>query len=153
YSPVIPVPRERRPWQQSRRQGAGGYARPPGGPVSEDLMPALLLLATAIISQQNDPPRGYLVIVGGGPNNPDILRKARELAGGPAARVLIVPQASGLPNAGELSSRMWQAAGAKQVTVLDLGSPGAALEGVRSATLIWLVGGDQNRLVRALHKT
>jgi cyanophycinase len=94
---------------------------------------------------------GALIVAGGGPTVPEIAARSLELAGGTAtARVLIVPQASADPGAGEASVAFWRAAGAASVSALDLGDRDAALRAVREATLIWMPGGDQGRLVDAL---
>ncbi|MCI0586628.1 MAG: cyanophycinase [Planctomycetes bacterium] len=100
-----------------------------------------------------DAPKGRLVIVGGGSIPESVPRHALELAGGPDASVLIVPQASAQPDAGKSSTEMWKGAGASKVSILDLADPAAALASVRGASLIWMGGGDQNRLVKALAGT
>src|SRR5436190_23443423 len=107
----------------------------------------LLTLALAA-----DPAPGHLVAVGGGSTTPEITRRTLELAGGESARVLVIPQASAA-STGEGSVAMWRERGAKTVTVLDLKDPAAAVKAVESADLIWMPGGDQNRLMEALMPT
>lgn len=98
-------------------------------------------------------PKGKLVIVGGGGTTPEIIERALTLAGGKGARMLIVPQASSDPKAGEESREFWGKEGAKNIGVLDLTDPKRALEEVSKAAFIWMPGGDQSRLVDALAKT
>jgi cyanophycinase len=113
------------------------------------MFPALLV--AAVLGATPTQPVGHLVIAGGGPTVPEVLQKALTLAGGKeAARVLIIPQASYRPDAGQASLRMWQRAGARQVTILDLRDRTAALKAVKDASLIWMPGGSQNRLMSAL---
>ncbi|HEY1375688.1 MAG TPA: cyanophycinase [Gemmataceae bacterium] len=112
------------------------------------MLTALLALALAA-----DPsPPGHLVVVGGGTIGPAIAARTLELAGGPAAKVLIVPHASSSPDAGPESAAAWRERGANDVTVLDLADPAAARKAIAAADLIWLGGGDQNRLTAALQK-
>jgi cyanophycinase len=63
-----------------------------------------------------------------------------------------VPQASAT-STGESSAALWRGLGAKEVTVLTLADPAAAVKAVQGADLIWMPGGDQNRLMQALQKT
>jgi cyanophycinase len=111
------------------------------------------LLALTLAADPTPAPKGHLVVVGGGSTTPPITRRTLELAGGPSARVLIVPQASASANAGEASATMWRELGAKEVNVLSLADADAAVRAVQSADLIWMPGGDQNRLMEALAKT
>jgi cyanophycinase len=113
----------------------------------------LPLIVTALLSGQVlNQPLGHLIIAGGGPLPPEVAGRALILAGGKGAHVLIIPQASGRPNAGALSLAMWQKAGARQVSILDLKDRDAALSAVKGADLIWMPGGNQARLMRALQE-
>jgi cyanophycinase len=109
------------------------------------------LFAFALGASPADLPKGTLVAVGGGTTTP-VARRVLELAGGESARVLIIPQASSHPDAGASSAAMWRDLGAKQITVLDLKN-GDAVKAVQAADLIWMSGGDQNRLTKALEPT
>lgn len=111
------------------------------------------LLAAALSGSPAGPLPGPLVIAGGGPTPPEVVQRALELAGGKGCRVLIVPQASARPDAGQPSLRMWQRAGAERVSLLDLRDRDAALRAVTQADLIWMPGGSQLRLMRALTET
>jgi cyanophycinase len=106
---------------------------------------------------------GTLVIVGGGGTPADVIEYTISLAGGPDAAIIVLPQASATETAGESSVRMFEEAGARNVTNWRFaGSPGTEdLDGpwpsiadtaaaVRSADMIWFPGGGQARLKRAL---
>jgi cyanophycinase len=109
-----------------------------------------LILFAALLGQEPIHPPGHLVIAGGGPTLPEIAEKALALAGGKNARVLIVPQASSQSNAGELSERVWRAAGAERLSVLHAEDKTEALGEIREADLIWMPGGSQNQLMDVL---
>jgi cyanophycinase len=113
----------------------------------------VLPLLLTFLPQSFPTAKGSLVIVGGGSIPEEIPKRALALAGGPDAKVLVVPQASAQPDAGSSSVEMWRRAGATSVSILDLADPAAALAAVRAARLIWMGGGDQNRLVHALAET
>jgi cyanophycinase len=63
--------------------------------------------------------------------------------------VVILPQASGVPDRGTRSVEPWRAAGAKAVILLDPLTEGSRAE-LERADVIWLPGGSQSRLVREL---
>jgi cyanophycinase len=48
---------------------------------------------------------------------------------------------------------MWEQAGARSAARLDLANPASGLEALGKATLIWMPGGSQSRLVDALAQT
>ncbi|PCI38043.1 MAG: cyanophycinase [Elusimicrobia bacterium] len=98
-------------------------------------------------------PKGKLVIVGGGSVGAAILQKTLELAGGPTARVLVIPQASSVAEVGKEVLEMWLKAGAAAGEVLDLSNRASALEQIQKADFIWMTGGKQKRLIRALKGT
>ncbi|MBI1853432.1 MAG: cyanophycinase [Planctomycetes bacterium] len=114
---------------------------------------ALGVLVAPRSSASEDAPKGKLVIVGGGSTTSEIVRRTLEIAGGAKARVVVVPQASALPDAGKASVEMWREAGAARADALDLTNAEAAAKLVASADIIWMPGGDQNRLVAALEPT
>jgi cyanophycinase len=105
-----------------------------------------------LIAPSQEKPRGRLVAVGGGRTSADIVKKTLELAGGDAAVVVVLPQASRSSD-GTASAQMWKEAGAKKVSVLDLSDPKAAVALVKEASLVWMPGGDQAELMKALEKT
>jgi len=92
-----------------------------------------------------------LVIVGGGGTTPEIRRRVLELSRGPLTRVVVLPQASKLPDRGEESAGMWRDAGAAEVVnLVDLADADRACREIARADLVWLPGGDQTRLVESL---
>jgi cyanophycinase len=96
-------------------------------------------------------PAGTLLIIGGGRTPNAAVTRALELAGGPSARVLVIPFAWGREATGRISVRMWQQAGAEHVTVLPWDSERSeALREVRAADVIWFGGGSQNVLMDRL---
>ena len=113
----------------------------------------LLILAVLAAEPDKPAPKGHLVAVGGGTTTQEIIDKTLKLAGGPDKRIAILPQASSYADAGEASAKMWRDHGAKNVAVVDLAKPDAALDMVQAADLIWIPGGDQNRLMKALAGT
>jgi cyanophycinase len=95
---------------------------------------------------------GALVVVGGGGTGPDIVAKTLALAGGKNAVVVVLPQSSAEPDAGDDSVKMWLDAGARDAAKVAFADPGAAAA-LRRATLIWMPGGDQNRFMKAIDGT
>ncbi len=96
--------------------------------------------------------RGHLVAIGGGKTDSAIIQRALVLAGGVTAPVAILPQASALPDSGEKSAAMWREIGATAVSVVDLVAVDAARRTLEDARVIWFPGGDQNKLMTALHE-
>ena len=112
-----------------------------------------LVPAWAALAEQPARPSGALVIVGGGGVGDAIVARAIELSGGSEARVVVLPQASASEGRGEDASKMWREAGAREVTnLVDLSDRDRARELLGAATLIWLGGGDQSRLMQALRE-
>jgi cyanophycinase len=111
------------------------------------LLAGILLIASLVAQSP-----GAIVAVGGGGTTHKIVSRTLELAGGRAAVVVVLPQSSELPEAGDSSVKMWLDAGAKSARKLDFKDPSArgALE---AATLIWIPGGDQNRFMKAIGGT
>jgi cyanophycinase len=124
-------------------------------------MQQLLFLAAIFSGQGPSHPVGHLIIAGGGPTSPEIIAKAVALAGGPQkAHVLIIPQASMRPDAGQRSQELWRntrpcPADVKVLNLkerLDTQEQKAALAAIRDANLIWMPGGSQSRLMEMLQK-
>jgi len=93
-----------------------------------------------------------LIIVGGG-GTPDVVKqRAIELAGGPTAPVVIIPQASRRAESGAENVAFWKKTGATNVTALTLKPEQRATEIalLKQAKFIWFSGGDQSRLMDAL---
>jgi cyanophycinase len=91
-------------------------------------------------------------VVGGGGTGPEIVARALELSGGKKAIVVVLPQSSAAPEAGDSSVKMWLEAGAAEAEKVAFSDPAAA-EKLRRATLIWMPGGDQNRFMKAIDGT
>ena len=111
----------------------------------------LLILLSALLSLPDSaPPKGHLVIVGGGGTPDEVVTRTLTLAGGPKARIVVFPQASNNKDAGQSTVDMFRKAGAKNITILSLDDPRAAVASVNQADLIWMPGGQQSRLMIAL---
>src|SRR5215207_2109498 len=112
----------------------------------------LLLLMLVLLPATSFAGAGALVVVGGGGTGPDVIAKAIALAGGRGAIVVVLPQSSALPDAGDSSVQMWLEAGAREAAKVSFTDPAAA-EKLRRATMIWMPGGDQNRFMKAIEGT
>lgn len=103
------------------------------------------------------PENGSLVIVGGGMNDPAIIRRFIDLAGGPDAHIVVVPTAGGAEEYdGQFHPglRMWRNNGARNLTVLHTTDPAVAnteafVAPLKTAGGVWFEGGRQWRLVDA----
>ena len=105
--------------------------------------------------------RGSLVLCGGG-RLPDAVRdRFLELAGGNAARIVVIPTASGGETAeedGREVAEIWKAREPAEVTVLHTLSSERAdsdefVEPLRRATGVWISGGRQTQLVAVYSNT
>ncbi len=108
------------------------------------------------VAQDVGPASGALVLAGGGVRDPVIAERFLELAGGQAARIVIIPTAgSGStygPNFGGLEA--FRALGADNLVVLHTRDRSVAqrddfVKPLREADAVWLTGGRQWRLVDA----
>ena len=109
-----------------------------------------------VIARRAGGASGALVICGGG-MLPDTVRdRFFELAGGPKARIVVIPTAS--PNADQPSAvrvlELWKRRGAASVQMLHTRSPERAndadfVKPLREATGVWIGGGDQVLLSKA----
>ncbi len=118
----------------------------------------LLFLAAATLTATQDAPKGNLVLIGGGKRPGAVMAKFIELAGGPAARILVVPTASELKDTVAAYRKELAALGATNVAGLDVASRLDAqraflVEEVEKAGGIFFSGGDQRRIVQALRDT
>lgn len=98
-------------------------------------------------------PKGHLLIIGGNGTTDDIVTRAVAIAGGPAGRVVVFPQASELAETSDNAVKMWTEAGVGQAVAADVKKPEQAIALVKQATFIWFPGGDQTRLMKALEGT
>src|SRR5205085_444444 len=90
--------------------------------------------------------------------DPVILTRFVALAGGGAARIVIIPTASEYEGTGPLYETVFRDLGARRVSVLDVphrdfANSDRALVSVRTATAIFLSGGNQVRLVEYIGGT
>jgi len=92
---------------------------------------------------------GELIIVGGGSKPTGLYQKMLTIAGGEAARIVIVPWASERPEAGVSTVKALTEAGAGNVTLIPTDKK-AAREAIETANLVWFGGGDQSRLMAQL---
>ena len=101
-------------------------------------------------------PKGALVIVGGGGMPADVTKKFIDLAGGPDARIVVLPTAS--PGASGDEGGFFKRAGAKNVVALpavkleEVEDP-KNLEILKKADAIWFGGGRQWHFVDAYEGT
>jgi len=111
-----------------------------------------ILESTAADPQR--PSGGGLILCGGGELPPVVREQFLEWAGGPAARIVVIPSFDE-PSAEDLRrvASTWAPAGAVWVKVLharsreEADAPGCA-DVLREATAVWLSGGDQAWLAR-----
>ncbi len=113
----------------------------------------VLALVIPVLAHAAPVSKGHLVVIGGGTIPDDVRARTLALAGGDKAIVVVLPQASELPEAGPEAVEVWKKAGAANATVVDVAARAAALEAISQATLIWFPGGDQTRFMNALTGT
>lgn len=122
-----------------------------------------LLLSSAAFAQTLQsigPDKGALVIVGGGSVTPDIWGRFIDLAGGPTARIVVIPTAgedSSLTKSPRELDRL-RDLGVTSLTVLHTRDPKVAnqesfVAPLKTATAVWFVGGRQWRLADAYLNT
>lgn len=112
-------------------------------------------------SPTTDSPRGAIVPIGGAEaktGTRDVLRHVLALAGGPDARIVVIPTASELPDTGDRYATLFKDLGAAEVHVLEIAEraharvPGA-VAAVERSTGIFMTGGNQLRLSTILGGT
>ncbi len=112
---------------------------------------AFLPLATPLHS--SDPPPTHLVAVGGGGVSDEMYRHLLALSPADTPRVLVIPHAARVENLesrGRDMTKTFQDLGVSEIDVLDLEHPERALRAIGRADVIWMPGGIQRRLMRAL---
>jgi cyanophycinase len=130
-----------------------GRRRPdPSGYLPLALALAFLSGFAARAAENPSPARGTLVVIGGGTIPAEIRQRTAELAGGPTAKAVVIPFASQGSAAGENSAQPLREVGLTNVTVLTTNDTGAACAALKDADLIWLGGGEQERLVSTLRR-
>jgi cyanophycinase len=100
-------------------------------------------------------PNGHLVLNGGGGKPAEVMETFVELAGGPEARIVVFPTASGEPDTGEYYRDLFAGYGCRNVVVVEVRSTEDAsdpdiVEIVRKADGIFFSGGDQRRITEAI---
>jgi cyanophycinase len=117
---------------------------------------ALVASAASAEAQQVGPARGALVLVGGNLQDPAIVERFLELAGGPDAPIVLIPTAGGAESYDETwrGGDAFRAAGATRLAVLhttdrDTASTDTFVEPLRHARGVWFGGGRQWRLADA----
>lgn len=98
--------------------------------------------------------KGALIIGGGGGMPEDVWRKFVDLAGGPKAKVVVIPTALDFPTKGEPGEAIRLKKAGADVRVLHAASRAAAeapdfLQAFQEASGVWFTGGRQWRLVDA----
>jgi cyanophycinase len=125
------------------------------------LLGATLLAGTLPAADDPSPAAasGHLLLIGGGERPAVVLARFVELAGGPDARILVLPTASELPDIGEVYAReLAERGGARAVEELPLRSRADAsrpelVARIAAADGLFFTGGDQSRITAALAGT
>jgi cyanophycinase len=119
----------------------------------------LALTAGSTLAADGEMLPGHLVLNGGGAKPREVMEKFVELAGGPEARILVFPTASGEPDTGPYYRKLLQDEyGCSNVSVAEVKSRSDAMqaetrEQVLAAGGIFFSGGDQRRITKALLDT
>jgi cyanophycinase len=117
----------------------------------------LFALTVSLAANDHGPEKGALVIVGGAMQDPAIVKRFIDLAGGPDAPIVIVPTAGEADeDYGEYWSglRLWRDNGATRLTVLhtrdrNVADSEAFVQPIRAARGVFFAGGRQWRLADA----
>jgi cyanophycinase len=127
------------------------------------LKPFLLAMVTAwmmaVSPTANAAKPGTLVAIGGGPEDPSLMLDVLAVANGTNSRVVVLNTASGDPaRSGPVYARFFRSLGVSDVTVLPLLDQDDAyretnLGSLLKADLIYVTGGNQIKLVRAIANT
>lgn len=127
-----------------------------------------ILLALPVAAAAPCPGAGHgkLLIHGGGKSSQDYTRRGLDLCGGSQAHVVLVPYAAvslekpdddqdgplGSKEFNASYSQLWTAAGASNVTVLNLTDEAGSIAAVQQADYIFFGGGDQVDLMKWMHE-
>jgi cyanophycinase len=113
----------------------------------------VVLFAASVSAAQVGPAKGTLVIVGGNMQDPAIVKRFIDLAGGPAAPIVVIPTAGEGDDFDQYYSglRQWRENGATNLTVVHtrdrkVADTEAFVKPIRAARGVYLVGGRQWRL-------
>jgi cyanophycinase len=121
---------------------------------------ALFALSIPAAAADYGPTNGHLVIVGGSMNDPVILERFIELAGGPEVPFVVIPTAGGNEHYDQFWTglRQFKEAGIENITVLHTKDRTVAdsegfVKPIREARGVWFSGGRQWRLVDSYSNT
>jgi cyanophycinase len=128
--------------------------------VSDEVMRAHAVPAGPTSSTHPSLEHGTLLLVGGGPTQPDLMARFVSLAGGPAARIVVIPTASELSRFAsadylrETANRWAEILGVRHVTVVHTFSrkeadSDAFVQPIREANAVWISGGEGNHLLNS----
>jgi cyanophycinase len=114
----------------------------------------VVLFSAGLTAAQHGPDKGALVIVGGAMQDPSIVQRFIDLAGGPDAPIVVIPTAGEADDDyGEYWSglKQWRDNGAKNLTVLHtrdrkVADSEAFVQPIRAARGVFFGGGRQWRL-------
>ena len=114
---------------------------------------ALVLLSVSLSAAVHGPDKGTLVIVGGNMQDPAIVKRFIDIAGGPDAPIVIIPTAGEGDEYDNYWSglKLWRENGAKNLTVLHTRDRKVAdsevfVKPIRAARAVFFGGGRQWRL-------
>lgn len=117
----------------------------------------LLLVCLSVSAQESSVLRSSCAIpVGGGKITDAFLTEIVSYSRDQSPRLLVIPFASrterGAKNSGEKYANRFRAIGVDDVSILDTSDREQALEDIEKCTMIWMPGGSQGYLARALEK-
>ncbi len=132
-----------------------GAPTPPAAPAGAGA-PAPAAAPAAAATPRVGPAHGVLIVAGGGQLGPEIWSRFVALAGGPDARIVVIPTAAegdSFPDGGGVGGPLRQA-GARHIAVLHTRDRATAespefVRPIRDATGVWIPGGRQWRLTDA----
>ncbi|MEL6343108.1 MAG: cyanophycinase [Myxococcota bacterium] len=113
----------------------------------------MMMLTVLACVAMADPREGHLILAGGGPLDPVVYERFISLAGGPHARILVVPTAAARPDKID-GTGPFQSLGADNLVVLhaqnrEQASSVAFVHQIEQADGVWFTGGRQWRLMDA----
>ncbi len=144
-----------RPVRAARSGQAGRLVR--AGTLAAAMLPGPAPLSTAdAAAQEVGPANGALVIVGGAMRDPAIVERFLDLAGGPGAKIVVIPTAGTADTYDQSFGglRDFRDAGARNLVLLHTRDRAVAdseefVSPIRESTGVWFSGGRQWRLADA----
>jgi len=98
-------------------------------------------------------PIAHLVLVGGGPTPSQVFERTLSFSGGQRSIVAVLPQTYPTDTIADAAVAMWSTFGVRDVVKVSREDPAAARAALERATLIWMPGGFQGLLMRAIDGT